>query len=535
MLSESALDQKAKSLGLQVGDDVLARKIEQSPEFAGPGGFNHDYFLMALRSIGMTESQYVDEQRRLMLRQQLGQALVSNLTIPKVMSEALRRYQNEERAIDYITLGKPQAGEIPSPTPEQLKSFYDEHKVAFRAPEYRKLQMIVLTPESIAAGIEISDAELQKAYESEKDRLATPEKRDVDQIVFDKPEDAATAAARLASGLSFDALAAERKLTSKDTSLGLVTKREILDPAVANAAFALPVGKTSAPVTGRFGTVILRVSKIEPSIQKPFADVANDLRKQIAMERGRRQLLDLHDKIEDERASGATISEIAAKLNVKFETFDALDRSGRKPDGTKVAGVQGSPEVLGPAFSAPVGTDNDTVDLKNQGGYVWFDVASITPSHERPFDEVKAQVEARWKDEEAGKKLAALADTIRTKLNSGEPFAQAAPGISVAHRDRLRRTQTAEGFDGAAIAKIFDTPQGKSGVLETSDDVSRIVYRVTVAMVPASAVATANNEAMLSRGLQDDVLSQYVRRLQNDLGVSINQAAIRSITGADRN
>src|SRR5579885_709662 len=534
MIGEAALDQKAQKLGLNVSDKMLAEKIEKSPEFAGPGGFSHDYFLLVLRSNGMNEAQYIANQRRTMLRQQIGQAIAVDVTVPKVMSDAYQRYRSEERSIDFVTLGKDQAGAVPQPTPEELKAFYDERKALFRAPEYRKLQMIVLTPDVVAASIEMPDAELKKIYENHKDRFATPEKREVDQIVFQKPEDAAAASSRLTSGLSFDALAQEMKLSPKDISLGLVTKRDILDPAVADAAFSLKANQASAPVTGRFGTVILRVKKIEPSVEQPFEAVKNDLRKEAVSEQARREILDLHDKIEDERAAGSPVPEIASKLKLTFVTIAALDRSGRKPDGTKLDGVLGNADVLTAAFRAPVGTDNDTIDLRSQNGYVWFDVVSITPSHERPFDEVRTLVGERWKDEAVGKKLAARADEIRAKLDSGQTFAQAAPGISVAHRDKLVRGKAVEGLDVASITRIFDTPEGKNGVLETPDSVGRIVYRVTEVKTPVATFETANADTALASGIQEDLVTEYIRRVQNDLGISVNESVIRSITGADK-
>jgi peptidyl-prolyl cis-trans isomerase D len=535
MFSEAALDQKAKKLGLNVGDETLVRKIEKMPEFAGPSGFSHEYFLLVLRSNQMSEAQYIDNERRLMLRQQINRGLAGDIAVPKVMSEALRRYQTEERAVDFVTLGRSEAGAIPAPTPEQLKAFYDERKPLFRAPEYRKLQMIVLTPDTVAASMIVSDADLEKIYESRKDRFTTPERRAVDQIVFQSPEEAAAASARLASGLSFDALLQERKLSPKDVSLGTVTKREILDPAVANATFALASGQVSAPVAGRFGNVIVRVSKIEPSVGQAFSAVAADLRKEATTERARKEILDLHDKIEDERASGSTIPEVANKLKLPVVTLDAVDRSGRKPDGTRVEGIPANPELIAAAFASRPGADNDTIDLRNQGGYVWYDVAAITPSRERTFDEVKAEVETRWKDEEAGKKLVTLADAARTKLDSGQTFAQALPGVAVSHRDKLQRARGAEGFSAASINRIFETADGKAGILEAPDGVGRIVYRVTSASVPPAPPGAEKIDEALARGMQDDVLTQYIQRVQNELGVKVNEAAIRSITGADRN
>jgi peptidyl-prolyl cis-trans isomerase D len=100
----------------------------------------------------------------------------------------------------------------------------------------------------------------------------------------------------------------------------------------------------------------------------------------------------------------------------------------------------------------------------------------------------------------------------------------------------MKRGQTALGFDALQVGRIFETPNGKAGVLEAQDGVGRIVYRVTSAEVPPAAnAASATTDAALSSGLQDDLLVQYVQKVQSDLGVSVNEAAIRSATGADRN
>ena len=75
------------------------------------------------------------------------------------------------------------------------------------------------------------------------------------------PEEAAAAHERIAKGVSFADLAKERGLKDSDIDVGMVTKSDIIDPAVADAAFALKSGEVSAPVKGRFGTVLLQVGK----------------------------------------------------------------------------------------------------------------------------------------------------------------------------------------------------------------------------------------------------------------------------------
>ncbi|HXM30728.1 MAG TPA: peptidylprolyl isomerase, partial [Xanthobacteraceae bacterium] len=238
LLSESALDQKAKGLYLGISDDTLTRRIIDDPAFKGPlGNFNHEYFVQILRANGYTEAQYVDSQRRLILRQQIARAFTGETTIPRVLGEAVQRFENEERAIEFVRLGKDQAGQIQSPTLDQLKTYYEEHKAAFRAPEYRSLVLIALTPETLALTIEVSDEDVRQAYEKQIARFRKPERREVDQIPFTNPDEAKAASARIAAGTPFDTIAEEKKLTPKDIALGLVAKGDILDPAIADAAF----------------------------------------------------------------------------------------------------------------------------------------------------------------------------------------------------------------------------------------------------------------------------------------------------------
>ena len=193
--------------------------------------------------------------------------------------DALNRYQNEQRTIEYVMLDRAQAGDIPAPTPEELAKYFEERKVLFRAPEYRKVLLLVLTPAELASTFEISDADLKKAYEERKARYVTARAPPDPANPFPNIEEARAAAERIAKGTTFAALAAERGLKEADIDLGTVTQSAMVDRAVADAAFALKEGEVSAPVEGRFGVVLVQVAKIEPSTTKPFEEVAAELKR----------------------------------------------------------------------------------------------------------------------------------------------------------------------------------------------------------------------------------------------------------------
>src|SRR5215510_5451112 len=306
IVAEAALDERARQLRLGLPDSEVAKRITEDPTFRGFNGqFDRSRFEQIIRSAGYTEPRFVAEQRRLSLRRQLADAISGQVSVPQTMADMVSRYEGEQRSLEYVVLDRSKAGDIPPPTTEQLSQYFDQHKALFRAPEYRKVSLIVLSIAEAGPWIAVSDADIKAKYEEQRSRFVTPEKRQVQQIVFPNAEEARAASQRLAGGTTFEALAAERGLKDSDIDLGLVTKAGMVDRAVADAAFTLKEGEVSQPVQGRFGTAIVRVSKIEPETVRSYDEVAPQIKSELVVERAREEIQARYNKIEDERAGGA--------------------------------------------------------------------------------------------------------------------------------------------------------------------------------------------------------------------------------------
>jgi peptidyl-prolyl cis-trans isomerase D len=532
LITEVVLDEEARALRLGISDTELAHRITSDPNFQTPSGqFDRAKFEQLIRSAGYTEQRFVAEQRTQTLRRQLVNTVVGGTKLPKAAVEAVDRYRNEQRSIQYVLLDRAKAGDIAAPTPEELAKYFEEHKVLFRAPEFRKITIVALIPSEQARWVEISDADLKKAYEERKARYITPEKRDIQQMVFPSAEDAKAAAERLAKGESFDAIAKERGLTDKDIDLGLLTKNAIIDKAVADAAFALKEGQTSAPVQGRFGTAIVRVTKIEPEKVPSFEEIADQLRKDLAAERAKTEMMSMYDKIEDERSIGTTLAEAAEKLKLAARTIE-VDRSGRDPSGTPVANIPNLPQVLNAAFNTDPGVEADP--LRVQDGYIWFDVTGVTPARERKLDEVKDQVETHWREDQIATRLKAKAEEMSGKLKAGSPLAEVASAASleVKTREGIKRDETAAPFSASLVEAIFHTAKDGAGNAQAADPVEQVVFRVTNVVLPKTdfnAADTMSLEQQLDRAYGEDVFAQYVATLRDEIGVKINEAGLRQV------
>jgi len=531
IFSEILLDERTRALGLALSDAEVAKLITNDPGFRGANGeFDRFRFEQTIRSAGYTEPRYVAEQRRQALRRELAGTIASGLDAPKAMVEALNRYQNEQRSIEYVLLDRALAGDIASPPPEVLAKYFEERTILFRTPEYRKLVIVSLIPSELARWIEISDADLKRAYEERRARYITPERRHILQVDFPNAEAASAAAERIAKGASFVDIAKELGKSEKDIDLGTLPKAAIIDRAVADAAFSLKEGEVSAPVQGRFGTVLVQVLKIEPEQGRPFDQVAGELKQELATARAKNDIFDLYNKIEDARAEGKSLAEAAANLKLEARTVE-LDRSGRDPAGAPVK-LPDAQRLLPAAFTTDIGVERDPLQFED--GYIWYDVAGISPSRERSLEEVKDQVEARWREQEMAMRLDAKATGMLDKLKAGETLAQvaAADHLKVEKLSGLKRGEASGPLAAAGVDAVFRTAKDGAGKADGAQAGEQIVFRVTDIVVPS--LDKASEEAKravqsLNRGLSEDILTEYLAWLEREIGVTINQSALNQV------
>jgi peptidyl-prolyl cis-trans isomerase D len=535
LVSEAVLNERARSLGLSVSDQLVAQSILDAPTFKDANGqFNRALFENALRDNGLTEQGFVREQRGAVARLHLAEALAGSLPVPAAAREAQNRYANERRSAAYLILPAAAAGEIPAPTPEQLQSFFQERAASFRAPEFRALNVVALSADALADPAAVSDADARQRYEQQRASFGSPERRTVQQIVFPSQADAEAAFARIKEGARFEAVAAERGVTASDLELGTFAKNEMLDPAVADAAFALQEGAVSGPVQGRFGTVLVRAAKVQPEVIRAYEEVASEVKRQLAQERARGALDRVHDEIEDLRASARPLAEIAREKNLALVQVPAVDQTGQDKAGQPVASLPDGEALLRAAFASDVGVDNEALRTRD-GGYVWFDVTGIEPARDRTLDEVRAEVERQWRENELTGRLAEKARQLVERLDKGEAIETLAGEVGAQAKTAtdLARRQAKDDLSVEAVTRIFTTPVGRAGSAPNGGE-ARAVFKVLTATVPPLVTTTQDAqraEDQLRDAFGDTLIAEYIAKAQGEVPVTINQQAVQLVVG----
>ena len=536
LVTEASLDQKTHDLGLAVPDTSVIRAIHDEKSFQNAQGqFESALFYQTLQRAGLNEAMFVREQRAVIARLQLAEAVSADLHVPEAMRGAVHRYATERRKAAYLMLPPSAAGDIAAPSQDALKAYYEGNRAAYRAPEYRAATLLVLDPTAMAKPDAVTAEEVQKVYDQEKARFGSPEKRTIQQVVF--PDAAAAEAARKAitEGKSFDAVAQERGADGKDLTLGTLTRAELFDPAVADAAFGLEKDGTSQPVKGRFGTVLLHVTAIEPATVKTLAEVEPEIRKQIALARARDGVDKIHDAIEDQRAGAKPLADIAKERDLPIVTIPAVDAQGKDPAGQTVSGIPDSGTTLPALYRAEIGGDNEPLRTK-AGGYVWYDVTKIDAAHDKPLDEVRDAVAAGWREVEVSRLLQVKGKALAERLDKGETIEALGTEVGVNPQDGedLARNQTKDALTVDVVNRIFATAVGKAGSAASGE--SRAVYKVEAATMPAfvaGSPADKTIEGNFRTALADDVLGEYIAEVQKNAGVSVNQAALRRAIGGE--
>ncbi|MGA3304243.1 MAG: SurA N-terminal domain-containing protein [Methylovirgula sp.] len=541
LLSNAILDQTAHHFGLALSDHDLALEIVQDPAFKGPDGkFDQQDFDNRLQEMGFTEQRFIAEQRLTYLRRQIITALSYGLTVPNAMKDAIHRFYGEIRSIDFLVLPKASITTVKPPSDADLQAYYDARLDDYRTHEFRKIVVLPLTlqdlSEQLAKKNPISDADVKKHYDEVKaQRFTQAETRHIEQIPFADQAAAEAAEKKLAGGESFDALIAERKLSAKDVDLGTVAKDSMVDKTIADAAFSLPAGKVSDPVKGKFGWVLLRVDKIIPATVIPFEQVELPLRQEMGLVRARKEIDRLHDLIEDQRASGKSLTDAAAAAGLTARTIDAVDAQGYDKSGQAVPDVPDEEALVKAVFASDVGVDNEPLTTKD-GGTIWFEIANVEPARQLTFNEVKSKVTDAWMDDERAKELSAEADADLKKLDGGETLAALAMALklTVAHKDGIKRSGGA-GLSQPEVTQIFDQKVGTFGSASTAQG-DRLIFKIVDAKVPPVDPKDADYAKTVegvSSGISEDLLAQYLTDWEHKLGVSVNEQALRTAISSE--
>lgn len=534
MASQSALRQEAARAGLVMTREKVRDYLQTSEQFKNPttGKFDNDALTGIMREYNYTVREFEDRLQSDLLRNQLLSAINAAAPAPAGFVDALVLRETEARRISYLTVTDDLAGPAVAATPEKLKAYYKQHSAEFMAPEYRRFAAVILKAADYVDRGKASEEELRKAYEAKKAGYETPEKRTLYQITYGDEAKAKAAAEALKAGKPFEALAVENGQSLADVTFTDVTRRDLVDPKVADAAFgAAETGAVVGPVKGVFGQTIAQVVAITPAATKSFEEVRAEIEEETLASDSRKRLFEAIEKVETARDTGAALADAAARAGLRAVDYGPVDSFSFGTGGEIIADIPA--EILKAAFKLEEGEESEATEFDDKSGYYFLSVTETTPPALIPYEKVAAEVEAKWRASEHAGRIAGTVKTLRDAVAKGKTLKEAAAPLNRAPIvETISRRSAGETLTEPLVEQIFaaakgETISGPSGMGEAElvisiDDISFDVAKVSPDDVSVFAQFVGNQ-------MTQELVDAYTNAVGADAGIKVDEAQIDAL------
>ena len=526
--------------GYRIGDKQLTDLIQREQAFQVDGKFDRDTYVDYLAVRGREPREFEEAQRQFMREIQLRSSIMASAV---VTPSEYRRYLNlaaEQRLVTLATLDENVVAEEIQITDEQIQAFYDSNATMFQLPESADVQYIRISRQDVADGIEIDEARLAQYYEDEKYRYLQDEQRQARHILiqFGDDEEAARTQAedilmRIRSGDSFEELAKEFSMdggtASQGGDLGVLTESQLPD-ALGAAIFAMEEGDLEGPVRSDFGFHIIRLDDILERGPLPLDQVRGELLSELQGREADSLYLDLERRLSDALFDLSDMQAIAEAVGAEVQTIKGFTRDGAAPFGANQAAIDAvySDAVLrGEQISEVIELDADSAAI--------FRVTQYNEAQRQPLEDVRGQIEAQVRSQQAEALLDARTRQILDAIDKGEDFGTAAEaaGASVGEPTLLTRQDTET--DQLVVFELFAAPKPTEGSPVTGRvrglDGTFTVYSLE-AVLPGrpESIPLAQRDAGKAQLAQESGVGDYlafVQSLYSDAEVVINQDALQ--------
>ncbi len=523
LLAGASLDDENTRIGLSVGDEVIARELVRVPQFQGlSGGFDRDSYDFYLNQTGQNERDFEETLRADTARTILQGAVVNGLASSETQTNAILNFVAEERDLQLVRVTvEDVALATVEPTDAELQAYYDANPAAFTLPERKAISYAWVTPDMVLDTIDVDEEALKDMYQERLSQYQQPERRLLERLVFPDAAAAEDALARFNSNAaSFEDLVAERGLSLADIDQGDVS-RDDLDAATAEAIFGMLAPGVVGPIDTDFGPALFRMNAILSAHSTSFEEAREALLAEYAVDRARRVLLDSASMVDDLLAGGASLQELADETDMQLGQIEWF--AGAED------GIAAYESFAQAAAAVQEGDFAEVIELED-GGLFALELTEVIAPNLQPLAEVKEAVRIAVKRDQLNSALLAVAEGHAAALSGGETHETL--GLSVTDEQGLTRDGFLEVTAPDLMIRLFDMEQGDTIALAGEGE----AYVVTLTNISApdlndpeiAQLRTALNDQN-SQAVASDLLDAFISEIQNDAGITLNQAAINAV------
>ena len=415
MVNDRLIAVVAEKQLLVTSDQRLANYLQQDPSIAGlrgpDGKLDMDRYRQLAASQGMTPEMLEARVRRDLSNQQVLASLQASAVASQRQTDTALQAYLQRREIQIQRFEPATFAAKVQVTDADLEKFYQTQTDRFRSPESADVEYLVLDAAALAKNIQLPEQDIKTYYEQNLQRLSVQEQRRASHILINAAKDA-PAAEREKARTKADGLLADVRKDPK--SFAQLARKNSDDPGSASnggdldffakgamvksfedAVFALKKGEISAVVESEFGFHIILLTDIKapatPSLEAMRPKLEADLREQQA----KRQFAELAETFSNSVYEQAdTFKPVAEKLKLSIQQTQGL---GRTPTGANT-GVMANPKILEALFSEDsVSKRRNTAAIElGNNTLVSARIVNYRAAAVRPYADVKDAVRIQY-------------------------------------------------------------------------------------------------------------------------------------------
>jgi peptidyl-prolyl cis-trans isomerase D len=529
--------------GLAAPKALVDRQILAVPAFQNLAGqFDEAAFRAALQQEGISERQLRADIEKQLIERQLMLPVAASAYVPEGLSFQYASLWLEGRTGTLGQVPVSAMGGGIEPTEADIVKFYQTNRARYTIPERRALRYAVFGTEHVAAQAKATDAEIAARYKQNAAQYAPRETRSFSQIVLQDQAAARAFAQRIAGGMSFAQAASQAGFSAADTALGELTRDEITrrsSAAVAAAAYSTPQGKTTAPIKSPFGWHVIRVDSVRTIAGKPLESVRAELATAIQADKSIEALTDMINRIDAATGDGASLADVARTEKLTLVETPPVTGAGAAPGNPGWAAPAELPALLR-ASSGMTEDDDPLVEtLVEQQRFALVQVAKVIPAAPPPLAAIRDRVKSDLIARRALDRARAVAASIVAKINAGTApaaaFAQADVPLPAPSRFSAMRNETIP-RQGVQIpvekSTLFTLAPGKAALKAKPDGSGWMV--VHLASIQRGDARTAPEVVAGLRGefaqvMGDEYDRQFTEAIKAGMKVERNAQAVAAL------
>ncbi|WP_437883291.1 SurA N-terminal domain-containing protein [Pseudomonas sp. LRF_L74] len=475
MLRESALEslierdvllQGAKGVGMALSQKSVDQLILQMPLFQENGQFSSARYDALLRQQGYTRMDFRNRFEQDVLISQLQAGIMGTSFLTNSEVDAFIRLEKQTRDFAALTLHADSKSVTLSD--DDLKAYYNEHASQFMSPEQVVLEYVELKKSAFFKDSEVTDEQLQEAYQKEIAGLT--EQRKAAHILLevnDKMTDEQAKAkleelrARLEKGEDFATLAKEFSQdpgsAANGGDLGFAGQG-VYDPAFEKSLYALSKGEISEPVHSEFGWHLIKLLDVQKADVPSFASLKEKLVHDLKAPLVEQRFVEATKALEGAAYEASDLAQPAQEQGLQVKTTPAFGREG----GSE--GVVANRQVIQAAFSEDLlegGANSGAIEL-DPDTVVVVRVKEHRKSEQMPLEQVASNIRETLSLQRANEAVKTKGAELLANLRDGKLAADKAiegQGWNVTEA----ATRGQEGVDPQVLQALFRMPKPEDG------------------------------------------------------------------------